>query len=108
MLVGEVMIDADHPAVLISGALVGANQVPGSVPIVCSIRRREQIKELLHARINSDANTRVRSGVAAARLVTSGGQQALMGKRVGYRSNCCGCLYLAKALIVRKEEGAIM
>src|SRR5262245_58092584 len=58
MGVGEVVIDADHAVVLISGALVGGDQVPGSVPIVCSIRSRNQVEKLPYARINSDDNAR--------------------------------------------------
>src|SRR4029077_5381459 len=36
------------------------------------------------------------------------GQKTSMGKRIGHRGNCCGCLYFTKPLIVCKEEGAIV
>lgn len=67
------MIDTDYAVVLVSSALVGGDQVAGSVPIVFSIRRRNQVEELLYARINCDSNTSVRSGVAAAPGLAVGG-----------------------------------
>src|SRR5215813_9436545 len=104
MHVGEVVIDTDHAVVFIRGALVSGDQIPRSVAIVCSIRRRKQVEERLYVRVNSDGHARVRSGVAAASRVAGRGQQALMGKRVGRRGNSVSCLNFRKAFKVSKKE----
>src|SRR5262249_1439705 len=69
----EVVVDPHYAVVLVRGALIGGDQVPGSVPVIGSIRRRNQVEELLYARINCDSNTSVRSGVAAARWASGRG-----------------------------------
>src|SRR5262249_40360049 len=102
------MVGAKHAVVLTSGTFIGCDQVPGSIPVDCSIRRRNQIEKLLYARINAHGNTPARSGIGAAARIRNRGEQALMGKRIRHGGNRCGCLYLAKPLIVRKEEGAVM
>src|SRR5215467_6064749 len=108
MRVGEVVIDTNHAVVFISGALVGSDYVPGSVPIVCPVRSGKQIEEPLYARINSDGDARVRSGVAAAPRVAGRRQQTLMGSRIGHSGNCRGCLYFSEPIIICIKKGAIM
>ena len=39
--VGEVVVDPDHTVVLINVPLVIGDQIPGPVPIVCSVRGRK-------------------------------------------------------------------
>src|SRR5262249_34896513 len=106
MRVREVVIDTGHSVVLVSGALVGGDEVPSSVTVICSIRKWDQVKELLYARIDSDGNAPVWRGVTAGRWVTVSGQQALVGKRVRHCGDCRGCLYFPKPLIVREKKGA--
>src|SRR5712692_6357180 len=108
MRVGEVVIDTDHAVVFVCVALVRSDQVPGSVTLVCSIRRRNEREKLLYPRVNSDGNAPVRSGVGAGPRVAGGRQQTLMRKDIGHRGNCCRCLYFAEALIVCKKESAVM
>src|SRR5215831_14926453 len=105
MCIGEVVIDTDHAVVFIRVAFVRGDQVPGSVPIVCSIRRRKQVEELLHTWIDSDDNTSVRRSVTAGRWVAVRGQQTLMGKGIRHRGDCCGCLYFPESLIAHVKKG---
>ena len=107
MCVGKVVVDANHTVVLTGCAFVRGDQFAGSIPIVRSVRRRHQIEKRLYQRIDRNGDTSAGSGVAAGGRITSGGQQSLMGKGVGHRGDCRGCLYFAKSLIVDKEERAI-
>src|SRR5262245_2093472 len=108
MLIGEVMVDTDHSVVLVRFALVGGDQVPGSVPIVCPIRQWKQVEELLYARINCEGNAPVRSGVVAGPRAIGRRQQALMGKRVGHSGDGCGRLHFTEPLVICKKERAVM
>ena len=101
------MVDANHAVVLTGGAFVSGDQFAGSIPIVGSVRRRQQIEKRLYQRIHRNGDTSAGGGVAAAGRITSGRQQSLMGEGIGYRGNCRGCLYLAKSLIVGEEERVI-
>src|SRR5215470_12841229 len=105
MGVREVVIDTDHAVVFGCVSLVRCDQVPGSVTVIGSIRRREEVEELLHTRIDSDGNTLVRRSVTAGRWVAACRQQTFMGKRVRHRCDCRGCLYFPKSLIAHVEEG---
>src|SRR5271166_5362450 len=104
---GKVVVDANHAVVLAGGAFVSGDQFAGSIPIVRAVRRRQQIEKRLYQRIDRNGDTSAGGGVAAAGRITSGWQQSLMGKGIGYCGNCRGCLYFAKPLIVDKEESAI-
>src|SRR5215469_17936800 len=37
MRVGEVVVDTGHAEILSAGTLVGGDQVPGSVPVICAV-----------------------------------------------------------------------
>src|SRR5690348_13985423 len=65
MSVGKVVVEMDHAVVLINGALVIGDQVRGSVPIVCSIRKRKQSEKLWYARVNRNNNAAAWIGVIA-------------------------------------------
>src|SRR5215472_9145669 len=108
MRVGEVVVDADQAVVFPGVAFVGGDQIPGSVPIVGAIRRRKQCEEWRYAGINAQRNAIVWSGAVAGSRVVGRGQQALMSKRIGHRSNCRGCPHFTEPLIVYKKEGAVM
>src|SRR5580658_7350100 len=103
----KVVVDANHTVVLSSCAFVSGDQLPGSVPIVRSVRRRQHTEKRLYRRIHRDGGTSAGGGVGAGGRITGGWQQSLMGEGVGYRGNCCGCLYLTESLIVGKEESSI-
>src|SRR5580698_9766240 len=104
---GEVVVNANHTVVLASGAFVSGDQFTGSIPIVWSVRRMQQIEKRLYQRINRNGDTSAGGGVAAAGRITSRRQQSLMGEGIRYRGNCRGCLYFAKPLVVDKEERVI-
>ena len=93
---------------LVGGAFIRGDQVPGPVPVVCPIRRRKKGKERLRARINTDGNATVGSGTAASARITRRRQQALMGKRVRDGRDRCGCLHFAEAFIAHKKECSVM
>src|SRR5580658_3825131 len=107
MCIREVVVDADHAVVLAGIAFISGDQFAGSISIVWSIRGGQQIEKRLYQRIDRNGDASARGGVAAARRITSGWQQSVMGEGVGRRGNCRGCLYFAKPLIVDKEERAI-
>src|SRR5262249_47921993 len=50
MCVREVVIDTDHAVVFVSVPFIRGDQISGSVIVVCSVRRRKQVEELLCAR----------------------------------------------------------
>src|SRR5690349_2847324 len=93
--------------VLTGGAFVGSDQVAGSVPIVCSIRGRNQVEEWLDARIHSDSDTPIRRRRAAGRRIGRRGQQSSMGQRVWRRGNRGGRPDFTKSLVVCEEEGPV-
>src|SRR5580698_5020527 len=107
MFVGEVVVDANHPVVLTGVAFIRGDQFAGSIPIVRSVRRRQQIEKRLYQRIHRNGDAAAGSRVGAGGRVSSRGQQSLMGKGVGHRGNCRGCLYLTKSFIVNEEESSI-
>src|SRR5579862_3911872 len=107
MSAGEVVVDSDHPVVLTGVAFVSGDQLAGSISIVRSVRRRQQIEKRLNQWIDRDGGASAANSVAAAGRITRGWQQSLMGEGVGYRGNCRGRLYFAKPLIVYKEERMI-
>src|SRR5580692_1104208 len=108
MFVGKVVIDANHAVVLTGVAFVRGDQFAGSIPIVRSVRRRQQIEKRLYQRIHRNGDTATRVDVAASGRIRSGWQQTLMREGIGYRGNCRGCLHLAKPFIVDEEERVIM
>src|SRR6201981_3890324 len=82
MRAGEIVIHANHAVVLVRGALVGCDQVSGSIPIVRTIRRGKQGEKGLYARINRNGEaTTWRRNRAGARIIGSW-QQSLMRQRV--------------------------
>src|SRR5580692_5278660 len=103
MGIGKVVVDANHAVILAGISFVGGNQFAGSIPILWPVRRRQHIKKLLYAGIDWDGDTSVGSSVAASGRISSGGEQSSMGKGIRYGSNCRGCLYFTKPLIVDKE-----
>src|SRR5215467_10822906 len=105
MRVREVVIDTDHAVVFGCVSLVRGDQVRGSVTVICSIRRREQVEELLYARIDRDGNTPVRRCVTTGRWIAVRRQQAFMGKGVWHRGDCGGRSYFPESLIVHVEKG---
>src|SRR5580693_6096071 len=107
MGVGKVVVDANHAVVLTGVAFVRGDQFAGSIPIVRSVRDRQQIEKRLYQRIHRNGDASARVGVAAGGRITSGWQETLVGEGIGYRGDCRGCLYLAKSLIVDKKERAI-
>src|SRR5579872_3429381 len=107
MFVGKVVVEADHPVVLTGAPFVSGDQFAGSISIVRSVRRRQQIEKRLNQWIDRDGGASAANSVAAAGRITRGWQQSLMGEGVGYRGNCRGRLYFAKPLIVYKEERMI-
>src|SRR5579862_2344511 len=104
---GEVVVDADHAVVLTGVAFVSGDQLAGSISIVRSVRRRQQIEKRLNQRIDRDGGASAANSVAAAGRITRGWQQSLMGEGVGHGGNCRNRLYFAKPLIVYKEERMI-
>src|SRR5262249_11537460 len=74
--------------------------------VICSIRSREQVKKLPHARIDCDGNTRARRCVTAGRRVAVRRQQTFMRKRVRHCGDCGGCSYFPESLIVRVKKRA--
>src|SRR5580692_8442757 len=108
MFVGKVVIDANHAVVLTGVAFVRGDQFAGSIPIVRSVRRRQQIEKRLYQRIHRNSDTATRIGGAAGGRIRTRWQQTLMREGIGYRGNCRGCLYLAKPFIVDEEERVIM
>src|SRR5271165_673356 len=107
MGVRKVVVDANHTVVLARAALISGDQFAGSIPIVWSVRSRQQIKKRSCQGIHRNGDASARSSVAAGRRVGSGGQQSLMRQGIRHRGNCRGCLYFAKPLIIGKKEGAI-
>src|SRR5580704_11399486 len=101
------MVDANHAVVIASVAFVRGDQFAGSIAIVWSVRRRQQIEKWLNQGIHRNGDAPAWSGVGAGCWVIRGWQQTLMSKRIWHSSNCRGCLYFAKPLVVGKEEGAI-
>ena len=63
--VGEVVIDANHTVVLAGRAFVSGDQFAGSIPIVRTVRRRQQIEKWLYLRINRNGNTSAGGSVRA-------------------------------------------
>jgi hypothetical protein len=78
---GKVVVDANHTVVLTSGAFVGGDQFAGSIPIVGSVLKRQQIEELLGQRIDGNGDTSAGGGVAAPGGITGGGQQSLRPRK---------------------------
>src|SRR5580658_7211216 len=107
MGIGEVVVDANHAVVLTGCAFVSRDQFAGSIPIVWSVRRRQQLEKRLYQRITRNDDTSAWSGVGAGGRIASRWQQSLMGEGIGYRGDCRGCLYLTESLIVGKKESSI-
>src|SRR5580704_12618714 len=107
MFAGKVVVDANHAVVLTGVAFVRGDQLAGPIPIVRSVRDRQQTEKRSYQRIHRNGDTATRVGIAAGGRIRSGWQQTLMREGIGYRGNCRGCLYLAKPFIVDEEESAI-
>src|SRR5580698_90116 len=108
MRIGKVVVDASHTVIFTGAAFVSRDQLTGSISIVRPVRGWHPIEKLLYLRIDRSGGTSARAGALAARRVASRRKEALMCKRIRYRSNCGGCLDLAKSFIVGKKERAIV
>src|SRR5580698_5976371 len=76
--------------------------------MVSTVRQRKQVEKRHGPRIDLNRNAPGAGSFAAGARVIGGGQQALMGKSIGYRSNRSRRLYFTKPLIVCEEESAIV
>src|SRR5579862_4173911 len=104
MSAGEVVVDADHPVVLTGIPFVSGDQLAGSIPIVRSVRRRQQVEKRLNQRIDRNGDTPAVNHVTAAGRITRGWHQSLMREGVGYGGNCRNRLHFAEPLVVYEEK----
>src|SRR5580693_6477900 len=107
MCTGKVVVYAHHTVIFAGVTFIRGDQFAGPIPIVWSVRRRDQIEKRLYRRIDRNGDTPAGSSAAASGRITSGGQESFMGKSIRYGGNCSRRLYLPKPLIVDKEERVI-
>src|SRR6266436_4974250 len=108
MRAGEIVVHANHAVVFVRGTLIGCDEVAGSVPIVCTIRGRQQAEKWLHARIDHHRYTSRGRSTRAGAWIVGRRQQSLMRKRIWDGCNSRGCLHFTEALVVDKKEGAVV